>query len=137
MILGVPWNEIAWLVLAILIGGVITGILAGLFGIGGGAVIIPVLYELFRILDVSDDVRMQLCVCTSIAIIVPTSIRSYLTLAMPRLRSPCRRLPSVVERPDLLRGFSRWRALKLLEKSIDGRTETICLRVAPTRHAGP
>jgi len=79
MILGAQWNEIAWLVLAILIGGVITGILAGLFGIGGGAVIIPVLYELFRILDVSDDVRMQLCVGTSIAIIVPTSIRSYLT----------------------------------------------------------
>ena len=36
MILGAQWNEIAWLVLAILIGGVITGILAGLFGIGGG-----------------------------------------------------------------------------------------------------
>ncbi len=75
--LGVPVNEILWLVAAILTGGVITGILAGLFGIGGGAVIVPVLYEIFRVLGVPEDVRMQLCVGTSLAIIVPTTIRSY------------------------------------------------------------
>lgn len=76
--LGVPISELLWLALAIMIGGVATGILAGLFGIGGGAVIVPVLYEVFRILDVPDEVRMQLCVGTSLAIIVPTTIRSYL-----------------------------------------------------------
>ena len=79
MLLGVPFSELAWLALAIVIGGVVTGILAGLFGIGGGAVIVPVLYEVFRVLDVPDTVRMQLCVGTSIAIILPTTIRSYLT----------------------------------------------------------
>lgn len=79
MILGVPLNELLWLALAIIVGGVITGLLAGLFGIGGGAVIVPVLYEVFRILDVPDAVRMQLCVGTSLAIIVPTTIQSYLT----------------------------------------------------------
>src|ERR1700691_1129415 len=79
MFLGVPLSEIAWLALAVVIGGVVTGILAGLFGIGGGAVIVPVLYEVFRVLDVPEEVRMQLCVGTSIAIIVPTAIRSYLT----------------------------------------------------------
>jgi uncharacterized protein len=79
MLLGVPISELAWLALAIVIGGVVTGILAGLFGIGGGAVIVPVLYEVFRVLDVPDAVRMQLCVGTSIAIILPTTIRSYLT----------------------------------------------------------
>jgi uncharacterized membrane protein YfcA len=78
MLLGVPFSELAWLALAIVIGGVVTGILAGLFGIGGGAVIVPVLYEVFRVLDVPDVVRMQLCVGTSIAIILPTTIRSYL-----------------------------------------------------------
>ena len=57
--------------------GVATGLLAGLFGIGGGAVIVPVLFEVFRILDVPDAVRMQLCVGTSLAIIVPTALRSY------------------------------------------------------------
>jgi uncharacterized membrane protein YfcA len=78
MLLGVPLSELFWLALAILIAGVITGLLAGLFGIGGGAVIVPVLYEVFRLLGVPDEVRMQLCIGTSIAIIVPTTIRSYL-----------------------------------------------------------
>ena len=79
MLLGVPFSELLWLALAIVVGGVITGILAGLFGIGGGAIIVPVLYEVFRVLDVPEEVRMQLCIGTSLAIIVPTTIRSYLT----------------------------------------------------------
>jgi uncharacterized membrane protein YfcA len=70
-------NQLVWLALAILAGGVITGLLAGLFGIGGGGVIVPVLYEVFRVLEVPEDVRMQLCVGTSLAIIVPTAFRSY------------------------------------------------------------
>jgi uncharacterized membrane protein YfcA len=79
MIFGVPFGEIALLVAGILGGGVVTGLMAGMFGIGGGAVIVPVLYEVFRVLGVDDHVRMQLCVGTSLAIIVPTNIRSYLT----------------------------------------------------------
>ncbi len=80
----------ALLAAAIIAGGVITGLLAGLFGIGGGAVIVPVLYEVFRILGVADEVRMQLCVGTSLAIIVPTTVRSYLAhrargAALPRI----------------------------------------------------
>ena len=76
---GVELSEIIWLAVAIVVAGMVTGILAGLFGIGGGAVIVPVLYEVFQLLNVPDAVRMQLCVGTSIAIIVPTAIRSYLT----------------------------------------------------------
>ena len=78
MVLGVPSGEILWLALAIVAAGIITGLLAGLFGIGGGAVIVPVLYEIFRLLGVPEGVRIQLCVGTSIAIIVPTTIRSFL-----------------------------------------------------------
>jgi uncharacterized protein len=78
MIFGVPAGEMVMLAVGIIIGGVVTGILAGLFGIGGGAVIVPVLYEVFRALGVPEDVRMQLCVGTSTAIIVPTNIRSLL-----------------------------------------------------------
>jgi uncharacterized protein len=79
MFLGVGVHELLWLALAIIIGGVITGLLAGLFGVGGGSVIVPVLFEVFRVLGVADEILMQLCVGTSIAIIVPTAIRSYLT----------------------------------------------------------
>jgi uncharacterized protein len=75
--LGVPFGEAAWLTAAVVVAGVFTGFLAGLFGIGGGAVIVPVLYEIFRILDVPEEVRMQLCIGTSLAIIVPTTILSY------------------------------------------------------------
>jgi uncharacterized protein len=78
MILGVPVGELVLLAAAIIVGGVITGILAGLFGIGGGALIVPVLYEVFRALNVPEEVRFQLCVGTSIAIIVPTNVRSFL-----------------------------------------------------------
>jgi uncharacterized membrane protein YfcA len=70
-------GELAGLAIAVLAAGVATGILAGLFGIGGGAVIVPVLFEVFRLLGVADEVRMQLCVGTSLAIILPTALRSY------------------------------------------------------------
>jgi len=78
MILGVSVSELLLLAGAIIIGGAITGMLAGVFGIGGGAVIVPVLYEIFGVLGVSDEIRVQLCVGTSLAIIVPTNIRSFL-----------------------------------------------------------
>ena len=78
MLLGYPIGELVLLALWIAGGGILVGILAGLFGIGGGAVIVPVLYEVFRALGVPEDVRMQLCIGTSLAIIVPTTVRSYL-----------------------------------------------------------
>lgn len=75
---GVELHQILWLALAVLAGGIVSGLLAGMFGVGGGSVIVPVLYEVFRAIGVPEDVRMQLCLGTSIAIIVPTTIRSYL-----------------------------------------------------------
>src|ERR1700739_539102 len=75
---GVPIGELIWLAVAVMAAGVVTGLLAGLFGIGGGAIIVPVLFEVFRLLDVPDQVRMQLCIGTSLAIIIPTTIRSYI-----------------------------------------------------------
>lgn len=78
MLLGYPISEVAWLALWIIAAGVLVGILAGLFGIGGGAIIVPVLYEVFRVLGVPEEVRIQVCIGTSLAIIVPTTVRSYL-----------------------------------------------------------
>jgi uncharacterized protein len=78
MLLGIDLQELLWLVAAIAVAGVVTGLLAGMFGVGGGAVIVPVLYQVFSSLNVPEAVRMPLCVGTSIAIILPTTIRSYL-----------------------------------------------------------
>lgn len=74
---GIPVGELITLALALLAAGVLTGLLAGMFGVGGGAVIVPVLYQIFGFLNVPEDVRMHLCVGTSLAIIIPTSIQSY------------------------------------------------------------
>lgn len=71
-------GEIALLAIWVAGAGVLVGILAGLFGIGGGAIIVPVLYEVFRLLGVPEELRMQLCIGTSLGIIVPTTVRSYL-----------------------------------------------------------
>src|SRR2546423_8220890 len=75
---GMPTFELIELAAAVIAAGIVTGLLAGLFGIGGGAVIVPVLYEAFRLAGVPEEIRMQLCIGTSLAIIVPTAVRSYL-----------------------------------------------------------
>jgi uncharacterized membrane protein YfcA len=76
---GIPLGELGILALAVAGSGVLTGIMAGLFGIGGGAVIVPVLYEVFGALGVPEDVRMQVCIGTSFAVIIPTALRSWAT----------------------------------------------------------
>ena len=77
MIAGIPSSELLWLAAALLAAGALTGLLAGVFGVGGGAVIVPALYELFRIAGVPEEPRMPLAVGTSLAIIIPTSVRSF------------------------------------------------------------
>jgi uncharacterized protein len=77
MVFGLPLNELAVLVLVLVAGGLVTGFLAGLLGIGGGGIIVPVLYELFRIMGVDDSTRFHVGVATSLAIIIPTSVRSF------------------------------------------------------------
>jgi uncharacterized protein len=66
--------ELALLLVAV---GALSGFLAGLFGIGGGAILVPVFYECFRLAGVPLEVRMPLCIGTSLAIIIPTSITSF------------------------------------------------------------
>lgn len=77
MLAGLTLTEIISLVAILIAAGVVSGLFAGLFGVGGGAILVPVLYELFLIAGVPEEVRMPLCVGTSLAIIVPTSIRSF------------------------------------------------------------
>ncbi len=71
------WGEIASFALAIAASGLVSGLLAGIFGIGGGAVLVPVFYQVFGLLDVDESVRMHLSVGSSLAIIIPTAIRSF------------------------------------------------------------
>jgi len=56
--------------------GVAAGVLAGLFGVGGGVIIVPVLLLAFAALDIPVTVATHLAVGTSLATIVVTSISS-------------------------------------------------------------
>jgi uncharacterized membrane protein YfcA len=76
-VFGISVGELTLLAGAILAAGVVSGVLAGLFGIGGSTVVIPVLYEVFRVLEVPDGVRMQLSIGTALAVTVPTTVRAY------------------------------------------------------------
>lgn len=64
------------LALSLVVTGAIAGILAGLLGVGGGIVIVPVLYHSFSFLGVDESVRMHVAVGTSLATIIPTGIAS-------------------------------------------------------------
>lgn len=74
---GLDSAELLQLAVLLVAVGALSGFLAGVFGIGGGAILVPVFYECFRLAGVPIEVRMPLCVGTSLAIIIPTSIRSY------------------------------------------------------------
>lgn len=70
-------TEIAVLIVSLAAAGVVAGLLAGLFGIGGGAILVPVFFQVFGWLGIDEAVRMHLSVGTSLAVIVPTSLRSF------------------------------------------------------------
>jgi uncharacterized membrane protein YfcA len=62
--------------LALVTTGIFAGILAGLLGVGGGIIIVPVLFFLFQSVGVSSESAMLVATATSLATIVPTSISS-------------------------------------------------------------
>ncbi len=76
-IAGLDASELLELALLLVAVGALAGFLAGVFGIGGGAILVPVFYECFRVAGVPLEVRMPLCIGTSLAIIIPTSISSF------------------------------------------------------------
>lgn len=69
---------IHWLpfILVLTATGCIAGILAGLLGVGGGIVIVPVLFFMFQLLDISPATAMQVATGTSLMTIVLTSLSS-------------------------------------------------------------
>ena len=68
--------ELASLVVAMLLTGAVGGVLAGLLGVGGGIVIVPMLEFALSFVGVDASVRMHIAVATSLATIIPTSISS-------------------------------------------------------------
>src|SRR5437899_6157047 len=77
MIAGLDPKELIELALLLIAVGGLSGFLAGVFGIGGGAILVPVFYACCRLAGVPLEVRMPLGIGTSLAIIIPTSLSSF------------------------------------------------------------
>jgi uncharacterized membrane protein YfcA len=61
--------------LLVVIGG-FAGVMAGLLGVGGGIILVPAFYYAFGGLGYGGDQLMQVCLATSLATIIATSLRS-------------------------------------------------------------
>ena len=72
-------NQIIFIVTAMAMSAVVTGFMAGFFGIGGGLIMVPILFYLFNFAGIEQAIIMHLALGTSFSIIIPTSIISTMT----------------------------------------------------------
>lgn len=71
-----PLNEILLLLAALTAAGLFGGLIAGLFGVGGGTVIVPAVFYAFEVLGVGGESNLHVAIGTSLLTIVATSWRS-------------------------------------------------------------
>jgi len=74
MFSGTPPGELGILALGLVLTGAVSGLVAGLFGASGSIVVVPVLYHVLATLGISESVRMQLAIGTSLATAIPASL---------------------------------------------------------------
>jgi len=72
-------NQIIFIVTVMAASAVVVGFMAGLFGIGGGLIMVPVLFYVFSFVGIEQTFVMHLALGTSFSIIIPTSIISAIT----------------------------------------------------------
>ena len=64
-------------VLALMLSGFFSGYIAGLLGVGGGIIVVPVLYHILSSLGFPSEIIMHVSVATSLGVIIPTGWRSF------------------------------------------------------------
>ena len=79
MIENLDQNQIIFIVSAMTSSAVVTGFMAGFFGIGGGLIMVPILFYIFNFAGIEQAFIMHLALGTSFSIIIPTSIISTMT----------------------------------------------------------
>ena len=79
MIENLDQGQIIFIVTVMAISAAVTGFMAGFFGIGGGLIMVPILFYLFNFSGIEQAYVMHLALGTSFSIIIPTSIISTMT----------------------------------------------------------
>ena len=79
MIENLDQNQIIFIISVMAASAVIVGFMAGLFGIGGGLIMVPILFYLYSFVGIEQKFVMHLALGTSFSIIIPTSIISTMT----------------------------------------------------------
>ena len=70
------FSTLTTLIIPISIGGILSGIIAGLFGVGGGIILVPSIVFTLEFLNYDQSITMHIAVATSLALIIPTAISS-------------------------------------------------------------
>ncbi|MEG2313468.1 sulfite exporter TauE/SafE family protein, partial [Brevundimonas sp.] len=76
---GVPVSELVMMLVALVGAGAVAGVIGGLFGVGGGTVLVPALFYAFSVLGVGGESNLHVAIGTSLLTIVATSLRSLAT----------------------------------------------------------
>ena len=79
MIENLDQNQIIFILTVMAASAVVTGFMAGFFGIGGGLIMVPILFYIFSFAGIEQAFIMHLALGTSFSIIIPTSIISTMT----------------------------------------------------------
>lgn len=69
-------DSMLYFAIAMVIAGIAAGLIAGLLGVGGGIVLVPVLFYIFTVMGLDPDVRMHMAIGTSLSTIVATAYSS-------------------------------------------------------------
>ena len=79
MIENLDQNQIIFIVTVMAASAIVVGFMAGFFGIGGGLIMVPILFYIFSFVGIEQTFVMHLAIGTSFSIIIPTSIISTMT----------------------------------------------------------
>ena len=79
MIESLDLNQIIFILTIMALSAVVVGFMAGFFGIGGGLMIVPILFYIFSFIGIEKEFVMHMAVGTSFLIIIPNSIISTIT----------------------------------------------------------
>ena len=79
MIETLSFAQIIFIIVIMVLSAIVVGFLAGFFGIGGGLIMVPVLFYIFSFIGIEKAIVMHMAIGTSFLIIIPNSIISTIT----------------------------------------------------------